>query len=288
MLLPKYANERVVPISVAVYLVAFTLLMGSRTIWAQTPVVRLTTEMNPAGPLRLASTGLLVTVESDRALANGALAIQAPNELRLVLRGPALPAAHPAGNATPSPALRIPLGEAAGIQSFLVDVHWSGEPRRKIQVKLIAQAIADVAQDTGTGTASGRIMQRGRILTQTAVPIDVVRTLGLAPYFWLGLIGVFVGWLLRIVLFAQSRVPVPNPAPVADTADTGGKITRFVEKHYYAVDMGLALTLGALALLALATDGNPPERTDSKVTAFVFGVALGALTNSELLLKFRR
>jgi hypothetical protein len=182
--------------------------------------------------------------------------------------------------------VQFPLQAVAGIQSFMVDVHWLGGPRRKTQLKLIAQAMAhDSALVRGDSATVQPVGSRPRIVAQTVVPIDVVRSIDVLRYVLMGLIGVLTGWALRVLLFAQSKVPQPNAAP---SGPTEGKITQFIRDHYYFVDGLLTATLGLIALLALIQDGNPPNTADSSISAYLIGTALGALTNSELLLKVRR
>jgi len=82
---------------------ADSLFLGATTVGGQAPTVRLSYEGNPAGPLSGSSTGLLLTLETNKPLAN---AWSSKRRRR-------------------------------GVQSFLIDGHWVGEVRRNEQVKLI-------------------------------------------------------------------------------------------------------------------------------------------------------
>jgi hypothetical protein len=209
-----------------------------------------------------------------------------------VVRGPEVPddSATNKDPAAPRPRsrLQIPLQQVAGTQSFMLDVHWLDEPRRKAQLKLLAQANAYVPASslTSDSVSTGVPYSAQRVLAQATIPIDIVRYIDVMRYFWMGIAGVLTGWSLRVLLFAQSKVTPPNPEPMI--ASSEGVITRFIGKHYYFVDAVLTVTLGGLVLLALVTDGCPPDTADSSIAAYLMGVALGALTNSELLLKIRR
>jgi hypothetical protein len=256
---------------------------------AQVPGIRISYEGNPSGPLQGQSTGLLLTIDADKPVVKGSVRIQAPKELGVVVRSPGFDApaiSQDSGANAPVSFVHFPLQATAGIQTFMLDIHWLGGPRRKAQLKLIAQAItedsATVHADSSSPGDAGAVQ---RTIAQTAIPIDVVRSVSISRYVVMGLVGVFTGWVLRVLLFAQSQVAKPNPSP---DGRPEGRITQFIKNHYYLVDGLLTATLGLIALLALVQDGAPPNTVDSSISAYLIGTALGALTNSELLLKVRR
>jgi hypothetical protein len=106
-------------------------------------------------------------------------------------------------------------------------------------------------------------------------------------YIVWGIIGIIIGYGIRLVLKAQQSVPVPLPAPAPPAPPPGGPVTRFVTRYYYPVDGALTLIIGLLALLVLLKDNHVPDTTLYWYSALGAGVALGALTNSELITKVR-
>jgi len=106
-------------------------------------------------------------------------------------------------------------------------------------------------------------------------------------YIAWGLLGIIIGYAIRLVLKAQQAVPAPLPAPAPPAPPAWGPITRFVTKYYYPVDGTLTVIIGLLALLVLLKDNHVPDTTLYWYSALGAGVALGALTNSELITKVR-
>jgi hypothetical protein len=106
-------------------------------------------------------------------------------------------------------------------------------------------------------------------------------------YIVWGLIAIIIGYGIRLILKAQQAVPAPLPAPALPAPPPGGPITRFVTKYYYPVDCTLTVIIGILALLVLLKDNHVPDTTLYWYSALGAGVALGALTNSELITKVR-
>jgi hypothetical protein len=113
--------------------------------------------------------------------------------------------------------------------------------------------------------------------------------ISVCAYLAWGLLGIVVGYLIRIIIKAQQSVPAPLPAPDpnAPQPPPPGPITRFVAKYYYGVDGGLTVVLGLLALLLLLKDNHVPDTALYWYTALGAGVALGALTNSELITRVK-
>lgn len=78
------------------------------------------------------------------------------------------------------------------------------------------------------------------------------------------------------------------PAPSADPPEgTVGPITRFVQQYHYLVDFGVTLAMGFIVMVALLTDGRPPEAGRMWPGALATGVGLGLLANSELITRIK-
>lgn len=111
----------------------------------------------------------------------------------------------------------------------------------------------------------------------------------LSSYFMWGILGIVIGYFLRLFLKVLSEVTPEAPAPVANqSAGKVGWITRLVKRHYYLVDCAVTAAIGFLVLVALVQDGQPPQNATYWYTALAMGVGLGLLTNSELLTKIPR
>jgi hypothetical protein len=109
----------------------------------------------------------------------------------------------------------------------------------------------------------------------------------LAAYLGLGALGILVGYLLRVLMKVLSTTTAPAPDPTADPPPVLGPIGRFVASHYYQVDCLVTLVLGLAALLFLVKDGHLPDNGVVWYGALLMGLALGLLTNSELITKLR-
>jgi len=101
-------------------------------------------------------------------------------------------------------------------------------------------------------------------------------------YLAVATIGVVVGYSLRLLVKVLATVPPPQAAPVGEGSSPPGALTRFVQAHYYAVDVGVTLALGFIALLYLGSTGRAPDVATHWPGAFTLGVGLGGLSNSEL------
>lgn len=114
----------------------------------------------------------------------------------------------------------------------------------------------------------------------------VVTDISLRIYFVMGVLGVFFGYWIRLLVKVLGTVPAPPPAPVPGAAV--GPITAFVQKHYYLVDLLVTLLLGFLVLVSLVQGNRPPQVGSHWYTALTAGVGLGLFTNSDLITKLRR
>jgi len=114
--------------------------------------------------------------------------------------------------------------------------------------------------------------------------------ISLGTYFALGVLGILIGYWLRLLLKVLSAVSPPSPAPPGPAASAPGvgPITAFVQKHYYAVDLLVTLALGFFALVAFTQGNRPPQTASFWYSAMAVGLGLGLLTNSDLLTKLRK
>jgi hypothetical protein len=103
-------------------------------------------------------------------------------------------------------------------------------------------------------------------------------------YLAVGLLGVLIGYAIRLLVKVLGTIPAPSPEPPEPAAGEG-PITRFVRGHYYFVDCSVTAILALLMMAALIKNGRPPESASQWYGALVAGAALGLLTNSELITK---
>jgi hypothetical protein len=97
-----------------------------------------------------------------------------------------------------------------------------------------------------------------------------------------GFCGIALGYLVRLVMKVEAKLPQPSPAP-EKSEDVTGPVTSFVARNYYKVDFALTLLLGNLVLLALSHSYHPPSKAADVPGALIFGFSLGLLTNSDLI-----
>jgi hypothetical protein len=120
----------------------------------------------------------------------------------------------------------------------------------------------------------------------TNIAFTYVSRISIPTYFLLGGLGIFFGYLIRLLVKVLQAVPAPAPEP-----DPGqravGLITGFVQRHYYFVDCSVTLSIGLISLSLLLKDNHVPDSGMYWYSALGAGFALGLLTNSELLSKVR-
>jgi len=133
-------------------------------------------------------------------------------------------------------------------------------------------------------SATGATPNQSLLTDQALAFAYVTNQISLGLYFALGVLGILIGWNLRILLNVLSAVSPPTPAPIAGA----GPITAFVRNHYYLVDALVTLALGFFALVALTQGNRPPQSGAFWYSALAMGASLGLLTNSDLLLKLKR
>jgi len=129
------------------------------------------------------------------------------------------------------------------------------------------------------------------LLADQTLPFDYkTNQISLRAYFALGVLGILIGYCLRLMLNVLATVPAPPLAapPSGAVPPLVGPITAFVQKHYYSVDVLVTIALGYFALVAMSQGNRPPQTANFWYSALAMGVGLGLLTNSELLTKLRK
>jgi hypothetical protein len=109
-------------------------------------------------------------------------------------------------------------------------------------------------------------------------------TITTSRYLLVGLLGVLMGYVIKLVVKVFSSLPAP-PAD-AGQAVAEGPISRFIKAHYYTVDLLLTLAIGALVLLANLA-GSAPQPGTQWPSAIVFGAGIGVLANNDLVARLR-
>jgi hypothetical protein len=145
----------------------------------------------------------------------------------------------------------------------------------------------------GTPTVHVHLFQNAanaHALVDSSIQFKYYERISVCAYLGWGILGIVLGYLIRLIIKAQQSVPVPSPAPenpAVPAPPPPGPITRFITKYYYPVDGALTVLIGFLALLVLLKDHHAPDNVLYWYSALGSGVALGALTNSELITKVR-
>ena len=170
----------------------------------------------------------------------------------------------------------------------------SSKPLARFQGKLSETFVVRRAQGEQPGPAGwirvelreGQAGVGGTILANDILEFQFKSEISLSLYFILGCLGIALGYAIRLLVQVLKKVPAPSPAPKAG-GGSAGPITEFVQSHYYVVDFGVTLVLGFLVLVALLSDGSPPETGRMWPGALASGVGLGLLANSELITRIK-
>jgi hypothetical protein len=167
----------------------------------------------------------------------------------------------------------VPVGSAAGKKHRQFDI----QPPRSYSSPSQLSVTAVLADRTGE-------------LASASVAFDFEGGIGTPQYFLAGFIGIVLGYLARVVVDTLQTLPKP-PALAAGAAaangQTPGRLTVFIQQHYYFTDFLVSVLLGLVALAALLKDGHPPEAGAYWASAAVLGFGLGVLTNSDLITRLR-
>lgn len=136
---------------------------------------------------------------------------------------------------------------------------------------------------------------RNAELASLSVPFPYRSGIPLYQYFLLGVFGIGVGYLARLVVDSLNALPKPVlPVPAAVAGPAGalpapdlGWFTAFIRNHYYFMDFVVTLVLGFLALTVLIKDNHPPDSGMYWYSALSLGFGIGLLTNSDLVTRLR-
>ncbi len=124
------------------------------------------------------------------------------------------------------------------------------------------------------------------VLDTEVLSFEAAPGMSVIAFLVYGVIGIVFGYVARLLIKALSDVtPAQTLALAAQPAPAG--LREFVLKHYYWVDFAVTVLIGFIVLASLAKDGHPPAGAGFWNTAFVSGVALGLLTNSDLLTRIK-
>ena len=124
-------------------------------------------------------------------------------------------------------------------------------------------------------------------IADDTVALKISPEVTVAGYLAWGLAGGILGYGLRIIVKALQSITPPNPAPLASDPPEG-KITAFVRRHFYWVDCAVTIVIVAVLLLSLVLDGRAPASYRAWYSIFPYGVGLGLLANSDLILRFKK
>lgn len=125
----------------------------------------------------------------------------------------------------------------------------------------------------------------------------------LPAFYFVGLVGVLLGWASKLVVKAHAgKTPPPivtglflSPRKAAENAQAlasgtgpphGSRFASWLAGSalaYYAVDLALTLVIAFLALVALSREGHAPDAASTWQGAMILGFGLGLLTPSDLL-----
>jgi hypothetical protein len=248
---------------------ALLFLGVTRAIPAQAPAttVRLTPQLIPSGAMRRHTAQLSVTVDTNRPLAEAKLNVTVPPGFTVATIG-----SGAAESFTQSVA--ITLGDVNS--SVVTTIAILGDPEKLDRAEYKVQIILDYKDQPSA--PNQHVIQ--------LYPISYIPEVPLSTYFGFGLIGIFLGYWLRLFVKILSSITPPQPLSIATGISlTKGRLTAFVIAHYYAIDLAVTIAIGFLILVSLIKDGNPPDNALSWYSALAMGVGLGLLTNSELLTK---
>jgi hypothetical protein len=232
---------------------------------------------DPDATLRRKPVHLVFEIEADAPMSSGQLTLTAPQTIDIRKVDKVDPNTKPASGSAATNTVTIPIGAFTGRVRTMVAVTPRNESLLKGQYRVIAE-LRTTRQSDGASVSANDV-----------IAMEAVPELDLAQYLLIGVGGVLLGWVLRLLLQAQAKVPAPSPVPVADgDSDSPGPITRFIMKYYYQFDAAITAVLGFLALLALVTNGHPPDTAGVWYAALLLGVGLGLLANTDLVLRIRR
>jgi hypothetical protein len=257
----------------SVWVVPMWLAFSAGVAAAQS--VKITSALIPDGTLRRAPAQLVVTTESAQPLTGATLKVTAPQGFAITSPGGAA-AVDPSG----STVLSLPLGSFAGRISRTVNVHIN-EATAPGQYQLLFDVIAAAVAGVPTTT-----------LVHESIAVTAAPEQPILQYFGWGLLGIVIGYALRVAIKVQATITPPAlvqeaPASGQPTPTKPHWIRVLITKYYYGVDMGVTVVLGGAAMVLLLKNGHLPDGGATWYGALVLGLGLGLLTNSDLITRFK-
>jgi hypothetical protein len=241
-----------------VFVLVLRLLMGVSALHAQQPSILVKAHLEPADVVNSDAAKLIVEVQSNQPTSNLHLEFSAP----------------PGFQITPSQSVGLPTFQGHYTSTFASVVRSDSPPvgTHSVLVRAVSGA--------GAGSAA---------VADATVSFAYISRIPIWSYLLLGAIGIVIGYVLRLLIGTLKTVPAPPLAPQAEGGGgpAVGPITTFVQQHYYFVDCAVTLTVGLLSLTLLLKNNHVPDTGLYWYSTLGSGVALGLLTNSELLSKLR-
>jgi hypothetical protein len=129
-------------------------------------------------------------------------------------------------------------------------------------------------------------------LASSSYPFDYGAGISVPMYFLIGVLGIAMGYIARLVVDSLNSLPKPvivasAVAPSGGVVPDLGWFTDFIRHHYYLMDFFVTLLLGFLALVALVKDNHAPDSGLYWYSALGLGFGIGLLTNSDLITRLR-
>jgi hypothetical protein len=258
---------------------AFVVLLVVATPASGAQAVRINNMLRPDGPIRNAPAQLVLTLDVVQPQPRASLTILAPpgfrvEEVRASEQGKET-------QSTNTNTVRVGLGTLQGrvTKVFMLHPPEVRIPRGKYRLL----ATVSTAPAPNVTVDSAPMVAGDSIIQQSDFDVEYIPAIPIVQYLLWGLLGVAVGYGIRLLVKVLSKIPEPIPL-----ANDDGPITKFVKKYYFLVDCLVTLVLGLFVLLYLIKDGHVPDSAAYWYGAVVTGVGLGLLTNSELIVKLPR
>lgn len=230
--------------------IGFTMLFVASSIRAQQPAT-LKVAIVPSAVIDLEPSEVVCTITTAQKITAGSLVVYAPIGFSADPQSVALPA------------LDEKLTIERRIKLKAVDANRPNGPRA---------VSAELAVTTDTTPA--------RLVASVAGNFKYTNTcISISTYLMWGILGVVIGYVVRYVVNVLKK-----STPTA-TAELFGVSTTIPEKYYYLIDGAVTAVIGFLVLGSLIKNGRPPEQACAWYSSILAGVALGFLTNSDLMTK---
>jgi hypothetical protein len=153
--------------------------------------------------------------------------------------------------------------------------------------------VATIIPQPAAGQAVGSAVEP---LSTTYFNFTYVPLVEVHAYFFLGALGIALGYLVRMAKkLLDSTEPPPHRIALAKAEALRANATtgdvppttpqRLFWKYWYVVDFGVTVVLGIVVLITLMQNGLPPTTASHSANAFAIGIALGLLTNTEIITK---